>query len=94
MSQKLKALGQELKVLRDSQGLSQHDVAKALNYQNAQFISNMERGLAFPPIKKLPILARILEIDPGDLFDQVSTAKLEIEYNKFMKALRGMRRAR
>lgn len=43
-------LGQYLRECRELKGLTQANVAKTLNYTNSQFISNVERGLARPPM--------------------------------------------
>ena len=46
-------LGPFLKKARSKMGLSQRDVADKLGYTSPQFISNVERGLCSPPLKKL-----------------------------------------
>lgn len=48
---------EELKILRKTLGLSQHDLGRMLGYSNGQFISNVERGLAGFPIKKLSLIS-------------------------------------
>lgn len=45
----LLAVGQYLAEARAAAGLSQGDVAKQLEYTSAQFVSNWERGICFPP---------------------------------------------
>lgn len=47
---------------RENARLTQSDVARALNYSTAQFISNWERGISLPPIVTLPALAEIYGI--------------------------------
>ncbi len=46
-------VGEYLKDLRTRAGLTQREVSIALGYSSAQFISNFERGIALPPLKKL-----------------------------------------
>lgn len=45
--------GDLFKQYRQKAGLSQGDIAKALKYKNAQFVSNWERNVSFPPRKAL-----------------------------------------
>lgn len=52
-------LAQVLKEKRLAAGLSQSDVAKALGYTSAQFLSNQERGLSRPSVKSLKALAKL-----------------------------------
>lgn len=44
-----KRLGAHVRTLREYQGLSQGDVAKALGLSTNQYVSNIERGIAEPP---------------------------------------------
>src|SRR5687768_2487624 len=48
-------------------GLSQMDVAKKLKLKNAQFISNIERGLAPVPFQQLKVLKRLYDISFKEL---------------------------
>ena len=66
----------ELKTLRMKAGLSQKEVASSLGYTTAQFISNIERGVAMPPIKDLPKLAKLYNTDASYLFGCLRDAKL------------------
>lgn len=52
--------GQMLQSARIRRGLTQREVAiDMLGYSSAQFISNFERGIVTPPLKKLKELIRI-----------------------------------
>lgn len=53
------ALGQYLQEMRIRAKLTQREVSLELGYSSAQFISNFERGIAAPPLKKLKDLIRI-----------------------------------
>jgi len=53
------ALGGFLREARLKADLSQRNVSVDLGYSSAQFISNFERGIAAPPVKKL---CRILDM--------------------------------
>jgi len=48
-------LGTYLGKLRRAEGLTQREVAAALGYSSAQFVSNFERGIAAPPVRRLQI---------------------------------------
>ncbi len=45
--------GQAFKNARSRANLTQKDIADFLGYDSAQLISNIERGLCYPPIKSL-----------------------------------------
>ncbi len=60
-----------LKESREKSGLTQGQVAKALGYSTAQFVSNWERGLSYPPIKALRTLAKMYKVDMDALFNAI-----------------------
>ncbi|MCB0391408.1 MAG: helix-turn-helix domain-containing protein [Bdellovibrionales bacterium] len=62
-----KKLGIYFKKRREKLGLQQKDVAKALGYTSPQFISNMERGLSLPPLKKIKKLIKLYELPPEEV---------------------------
>jgi transcriptional regulator with XRE-family HTH domain len=51
-------LGSALQSARERVGLTQREVSVDLGYSSAQFISNFERGISAPPLKKLKTLAK------------------------------------
>lgn len=57
--QKWKRLGSYLKDKRLESGFSQRHVARKLKYGSPQFISNWERGVSSPPLKKINELINI-----------------------------------
>lgn len=59
MDQYYRELASYFKKRREASGHSQRTVAKELGYSSPQFISNWERGLCGPPLKKLP---RIIDL--------------------------------
>jgi transcriptional regulator with XRE-family HTH domain len=65
-----------LKSLRLKSGLTQSDVAEALNYTNSQFVSNWERGKCLPAVASFTVLAKLYNVPMKTLFD------------RYMKALR------
>ena len=46
---------------------SQSELSHILGYKNGQFISNVERGLCSVPLKSLPKICEVLEIDRDEL---------------------------
>lgn len=60
-----------LKTAREKAGLTQDQVAKRFGWQSAQFVSNWERGISYPPIAIIKRLARLYKTDSGALFEQV-----------------------
>ena len=76
-NQSRKKLGSYFKELRLEKGLSQDQLAKGLGYTNSQFVSNWERGLAHPPLKKLSKLTRVLKADQNAVFKIVMNESQE-----------------
>lgn len=62
-------LGEKIYVLRKRQGLSQEDLASALNVSR-QSISNWETGASNPEINKLTLLAAKLGTSVDFLLDE------------------------
>jgi transcriptional regulator with XRE-family HTH domain len=58
-----KELGDYLKKKRIAKNLTQKDVAMALKYDSAQFVSNIERGLCSLPLSKIPTIMELYDID-------------------------------
>jgi transcriptional regulator with XRE-family HTH domain len=55
-----KAFGRWLRDCRKAARITQADLAKALNYDSSQLISNIERGVSLLPSKRIPDFARVL----------------------------------
>jgi transcriptional regulator with XRE-family HTH domain len=60
-------VGRPLHRARVKRGLTQADVARHLGYTTAQFVSNIERGIALPPDNSLLPLGRLLKLPPAAL---------------------------
>lgn len=56
-----------VKERREACNLSQSDLSRLSGYQNGQFVSNIERGLAGIPPKILPKMAQILKVAPEEI---------------------------
>lgn len=75
------SLGKMLKERRIELGIQQMDIAKKLGYGSAQFVSNWERGISNPPPKAIKRLAKILELDPEIIYDE-----MERSFSKRLRA--------
>lgn len=51
--------GASFRRMRQGALLTQSQVSKSLKYGSAQFVSNWERGVSFPPDEALPHLAKM-----------------------------------
>jgi len=67
------SIGEFLKERRMKKGITQADLSKTLGYSSAQFISNIERDTARPPLKILRTLMRVLEIGDKEMYDLILT---------------------
>ncbi len=70
-----------LKTRRIELGIKQQEISEKLGYGSPQFISNWERGISDPPPKKVRQLAKILELDPEIIFDE-----MERDFSKRLRA--------
>ena len=52
-----------IKTTREVKNISQALLSKSIGYKNAQFISNVERGLCSIPAKKVKVVAEVLGIE-------------------------------
>ena len=67
---------------REKKGLTQKQLAEKLGIVSAQLISNWERGLCAPPIKKISTLASVLDIKFDPTFYLVMKYKSEVARQK------------
>jgi len=77
-----KILGRAFRAWRQKRGLTQGEVASALGYSTAQFVSNWERGQSSPPLDTLPKLAEIYSISARDVvkvFDAYNESRLALK---------------
>lgn len=70
-------LGTYLKEQRLKRALSQSDLASALKYESPQYISDWERGVSAPPLKKLFPLSRILHVKADVIFQLLLKSSLQ-----------------
>jgi transcriptional regulator with XRE-family HTH domain len=71
-------LGEYLYKKRTQANLTQREVSIALGYSSAQFISNFERGIAAPSLKKLAKLSEIYSMPPVEVVDLLLEAEREV----------------
>jgi transcriptional regulator with XRE-family HTH domain len=64
-----KYLGFYLRQKRELVNLTQAQVAEAVGYTTAQYVSNWERGASSPPAQGLRKLVKILHIDRREILD-------------------------
>lgn len=80
MDQYYRELANFFKKRREQSGLSQRTVAKELGYSSPQFISNWERGLCGPPLKKLPRIVELYRLNRSEVVTVMMKAyKKEVE---------------
>lgn len=75
-------LGDCLATKRKSSGMTQLEVSKKLGYSSSQFISNFERGIAAPPLKKLVTLSGLYGFDAEKAVRLVMRAKTNFMINQ------------
>lgn len=69
---------QFFKNARERVGLTQVQVARELGYGSAQFVSNWERGLSYPPIKAIKTLSKLYKVRQDEIFNRVLNNALEL----------------
>ena len=80
-----KKFGSYLKEKRLDAGLNQSEVARKLGYSSPQYISNFERGLCLPPLKKMKRIISLYDINPQIVFDMM----LEAQRKELSKTILG-----
>lgn len=68
-------VGAYLRQMRVNAGLTQKYVAGELGYSTSQFISNFERGLVLPPLKKMKVLIRLYNLSVPEFIRLVVEAE-------------------
>ncbi|MBY0413061.1 MAG: helix-turn-helix transcriptional regulator [Bdellovibrionales bacterium] len=71
------SLGVFIKKMRLQRGYSQAELATNLGYMSPQFISDWERGISSPPVKKLTELADLLDVKVDIIFELLVTLATE-----------------
>ncbi len=81
-----KQLGKRIQYLRKQKGLSQENLAEALNIATTS-LSYIETGRGFMSLSTLENLAKALEVEPYEIFQQVTINSNEEMYNYLIKKL-------
>jgi DNA-binding transcriptional regulator YiaG len=76
-------IGAYLAQMRKKNAFSQREVADELGYSSAQFISNFERGISYPPKSKLKRLVKMYKMPKAVIIEKIITAKR----NRLIEAL-------
>ena len=63
MKRNHESIGRYIRQCREKSGRTQAEIAKALGYSTAQFVSNWERGLSVPPFAALPRLNSLIRLN-------------------------------
>lgn len=70
--------GSYLKQKRTEAGLTQLEIAEKCGFGNAQFISNIERGLCWPTMQSLRVMSELYSVPPQEILYLLMDAKKEI----------------
>ncbi len=76
-SERRKELGKWIKDRREQINMTQASLARNLGYDNAQIISNIERGVSAIPQKRIPDFAEALKSDPVELNFRVLSSSIK-----------------
>lgn len=76
---RLKRFGAYIKLLRESEGLSQEELAKKSGFAGRAAISAIEKGKNNISIERLPDLAVALHTTPGKLMDVLVEGEIKEE---------------
>lgn len=71
MNERLKRFGAYIRLLRESEGMSQEELAKKSGFAGRAAISAIEKGKNNISIERLPDLAIALHTTPGKLMDVI-----------------------
>jgi transcriptional regulator with XRE-family HTH domain len=77
-------LGEFLQEQRFLSNLTQKEVSQSLGYSSGQFISNFERGISRPPLKKLAWMTKAYGIPPKVMAEKI----LESERKRIIAAIK------
>lgn len=83
-----------LKTKREESGLTQQEVATRLGYSTAQFVSNWERGLSYPPIKAIPTISKLYKVDGDKIFNMLLVVAVDLTEKSMKEEYRRMKRVR
>ncbi len=85
--ERLKTLGQYIRMLRESAGLSQEELAKKSGFAGRAAISAIEKGKNNISVDKLPSLAFALNTTPGTLMDMLVDYETTVDSSSLTNGL-------
>jgi transcriptional regulator with XRE-family HTH domain len=68
-------LGSHLSKLRKARKLTQKEVSVKLGYSSSQFISNFERGITAPPMKKMRTLIELYGLNLREVVNRIQVGQ-------------------
>lgn len=77
----MKRIGLYLRECREKIGLTQGDVAKKMGWDNAQYVSNIERGISAPPKAGIKKMCELLSADKHQVVEMMVDS-----YKRMLKA--------
>ena len=81
-----KKIGKRIQYLRKQKGLSQEKLAEALNIATTS-LSYIETGRGFMTLNTLEKMSKILEVEPFEIFQNISTTSNEEMYNYLIQKI-------
>jgi transcriptional regulator with XRE-family HTH domain len=66
-------IGMVIRRAREKRQMSQKELSERLGLTSSQFISNIERGLAAPPIHFFPVLHKLLGLSEEEFVEALVT---------------------
>ena len=85
--ERLKTLGKYIRMLRESAGLSQEELAKKSGFAGRAAISAIEKGKNNISVDKLPSLAFALNTTPGTLMDMLVDYETTVDSSSLTNGL-------
>lgn len=76
-------LAATLKTARINANVTQKQLAKSLGWGTAQYVSNFERGLSTPPVKDIPKICSIINLDTKIVYRLLCDVQVERIQKKF-----------
>lgn len=81
-----------LKNAREKSNLTQADVARELGYSTAQFVSNWERGLSYPPLKALKTLSKLYKVNMDELFNAILAISMHMTETSLRREYKSLKK--
>ena len=80
-----KKLGDYLQSKREEFGYSRQDVANDCGWKTSQYLYNIEKGISWPPVYLLKILAKKYKIPRRQLFEFFVDLRVQVWKHEYFK---------